>query len=507
MTLLPTPAAVQLAASALAQQGQYGAVTALAQAHGLSRTSVYAYRDRAEEALDAVFSPPPEDAPLFTLDIHRADLVRSLIGLRVCAPTSTRDIEDLLPILYGHTWSHGTVHALLADAEQRAADFNRSVDLAGITHGALDEMFSQGKPVFGGVDLDSGYLFVLQQHPDRTGATWSGALSRLRDEQKLMLKVVVKDAGAAMAQAVGAVWEEAEQRDDLFHLVYLMGKTAWWMEQRAYAALATLFRWEDKRKQVWGTTEAERRGIGQKWGQARQHADHAMTRTDRFEDLRQAARVLLEPIERVTGRLRSATEIREGLECIAAEMRALGGQKVRKVATYMTNRAKGLSLYLTAMAKKLAAANTALLQPGVAEAVVWAWQASAAVDAGGPRWDHRRRREELLRATRHLLTLTGREPQRLLAALQRVMPIVIARHRASSAIENLNSVLRPYLVVQKGAHAGFLELFQFWWNTRTRRWGRHTGTSAYEVLTGEKVEDWLSLLGYPPGPGRANRSR
>ena len=37
-------------------------------------------------------------------------------------------------------------------------------------------------------------------------------------------------------------------------------------------------------------------------------------------------------------------------------------------------------------------------------------------------------------------------------------------------------------------------------NLRTRRWGRHKGTSAHECLTGQRVHDWLTLLGYPPSP-------
>ena len=45
---------------------------------------------------------------------------------------------------------------------------------------------------------------------------------------------------------------------------------------------------------------------------------------------------------------------------------------------------------------------------------------------------------------------------------------------------------------------GFLDLFRFYWNTRKRRWGRHKGTSALEVLTGEPHADWLTLLGFPP---------
>ncbi|MBI4872254.1 MAG: hypothetical protein HY814_11885 [Candidatus Riflebacteria bacterium] len=84
-------------------------------------------------------------------------------------------------------------------------------------------------------------------------------------------------------------------------------------------------------------------------------------------------------------------------------------------------------------------------------------------------------------------------------AFTAVMPELAHRHRASSAIENLNSVLRPYLVVQQHAEQGFLDLFRFYWNTRTRQWGPFKGTTAHEMLMGEKGEDWLTLLGFAPG--------
>ena len=49
----------------------------------------------------------------------------------------------------------------------------------------------------------------------------------------------------------------------------------------------------------------------------------------------------------------------------------------------------------------------------------------------------------------------------------------------------------------------FLDLFRAWFNLRTRRWGRHKRTSAHECLTGQRVHDWLTLLGYPPSPALA----
>ena len=84
--------------------------------------------------------------------------------------------------------------------------------------------------------------------------------------------------------------------------------------------------------------------------------------------------------------------------------------------------------------------------------------------------------------------------------LEAVEEVLHQRHRASSAIEGFNAALRPYLYVHKGATQGFLDLFRAWFNLRTRRWGRHKGTSAHECLTGQRVHDWLTLLGCPPSP-------
>jgi hypothetical protein len=82
--------------------------------------------------------------------------------------------------------------------------------------------------------------------------------------------------------------------------------------------------------------------------------------------------------------------------------------------------------------------------------------------------------------------------------IAKVERLLQTRHMASSAIEGFNATLRSYLYVRKGVNQGFLELFKAWHNLRERRWGRHQGTSAYELLTGNAVTDWLSLLGCPP---------
>ena len=106
--------------------------------------------------------------------------------------------------------------------------------------------------------------------------------------------------------------------------------------------------------------------------------------------------------------------------------------------------------------------------------------------------------------SRHRLAAYGALRDRLggasAALLDAVEAVLHQRHRASSAIEGFNATLRPCLYVHKGVTRGFLALFRAWVNLRTRRWGRHKGTSAQQCLTGQRVHDWLTLLGYPPSP-------
>ena len=176
---------------------------------------------------------------------------------------------------------------------------------------------------------------------------------------------------------------------------------------------------------------------------------------------------------------------------------------MRKVARYLSNRATGLGRYLDNLGERLEAVVEPAGGRAAVEAMTRAYQASLSRSQGGPRWDRKARAQELQEATRQLVEVVGREPQELYRAVSMVLPILSRRYRASSAIENLNSVLRPYLVVQKATSKPFLDLFRFYWNTRTREWGPHKGTSAHESLTGERVDDWLTLLGYPPGEAMA----
>jgi len=490
--------ACKVAARALAAQGQYGIVTDLAREHGLPRQRVYAVREQARVAWEATFTRPrPRQSGGFTLEMTHADMLRAVVGLRVITPASVRDIVEALPVLYGRRWSYGKVWNVLQEAEQRAAAVLEQVDLSRIESVALDEMFSQGRPVLAGIDLDTQYLFQLEVRGGRSGDDWAESLGKLRDRQGLNPKRVVKDAGTGLRAGVRACWPAIDEHDDLFHAVYMMGKEAYHLERGAYRSLNAVD--ELVRRCSRARTDADREPLDQQLNAAHIRMDEAIERYDRFEALRREAGQALELTDRGSGRLRTSAEVVDVLGRVAAEMTRLDGKRIRKVATYIGNRAEGLGKYLNGLAARLAAVTEEAGGEEVVRATTRAYQANLQVSQGGPPWDRRARRLELVDATRALVDITGRHPERLKRAIGAVMPELVHRHRASSAIENLNSVLRPYLVVQKHAEQGFLNLFRFHQNTRTRQWGRWKGTSAHEAVTGVKVDDWLSLLGFPPG--------
>ena len=204
----------------------------------------------------------------------------------------------------------------------------------------------------------------------------------------------------------------------------------------------------------------------------------------------------LECVDIKTGELHRPEHVQALIEGVVQRIESLAVGECAKLAKYLRNRAPGLVLAQKSVLPRL----EALAEPWSAQAVSLAcicWYLVRALHKRPARARHRA-------LYRHLLAAYGALQDRLGAAsaslLEAVEAVLHQRHRASSAIEGFNAALRPYLYVHKGATQGFLALFRAWFNLRTRRWGRHKGTSAHECLTGQRVHDWLTLLGCPPSP-------
>jgi hypothetical protein len=444
-TPLTTSQKIECVAKALAGQEDCGGIAGLSRDYGVSRPTVYAPKGAASEGLREHFEEPESD-PTVWVKVDPAQVRRTVVALRVMAPNALRPIEDMIPIIYpGVRLSYGKVQNIAAEAEAQAGAFNAKADLSGVRVGALDELFSQGERVLGGVDLDHGYLFGLALRETRSGEDWAEVLTQ-GQEQGLNLAVVVKDPAKGIESGVREVFPQAEQRDDCFHALYELNKVRRRLEQRAYSAIGAE---EEARHQLPkspASNRKQRRGQRHRIARARRHCQEAIVRFDRFEEAMREVQEGLECVDLEDGHLRQAGEVKAMIEHAADRLRVLD-PACHKVARYLGNRAAGLSLATGELNTRLGElAMTSSLEAVALACMLWRWVFELQNDRRP--WLRAKQHRQLLGAFAHLKYLLGPQLDALLDALKALLE---QRHRASSAIEGFNAALLvPFSMCTRG---------------------------------------------------------
>jgi Transposase, Mutator family len=211
-----TPAErVQWASYLLAHAGEYGCVTALSRTIGVSRPTLYAWRDRAQQALLQALTPPPPAAPLSPV------VERQVLTLYVAAHASTRGIQRCFETLTQRGISLDTIMRILHDAEQRALRWMAAHVPPSVRALALDEIYAN--------DRHGAYLNVVDVH---SGALWAsdGPVAVDADSWTLILwalqarglrwERVVLDGGSAMQAACRQVTPTVLLQHDQWHVLH-----------------------------------------------------------------------------------------------------------------------------------------------------------------------------------------------------------------------------------------------------------------------------------------------
>ena len=498
-TDLTTSQKIEFSAKALANQGIYGSVTQLSQEYEISRPTIYQVQETAQEVLSQHFSQSQEQLQAKSVLVDQAQLDRTVIALSIMSPNSIRAIEDMLPIIYpGVTRSFGSIQALLIEAQEKAEQFNNSVDLSSIKSSALDEMYSQNSPVLAGVDLDSGHLHSLELCDSRSSEDWEAVLDRAKS-QGLDLEVVVKDAAPGIACGVKEVFPYAQQRDDCFHVLYDMNKVRRKIKSHAYNAIENEYTLQkklaklEKQKSSGKDTSHEIEELNKLYIKSQ---ETCLEKIDQFEQFEIAAKLTIESMQYIhpeTGELYSGSRVEMMMKLAASTLKTIGQYHCQKLATYIENRVTGIAYAAHALDVELA---TLTPQYSRSQVIHGCWFLRLLEELKKQKKVKRyQKKYQLLKALYH--NLLQELEEKLDNLLDSIKAVLEKRYRASSAIEGFNSVLRPYLYARKGVSQGFLELFKAWYNLKTRRWGKHKGFSAHECITGQKVDDWLTWIGYP----------
>ena len=503
---------------------EWGEVTNLAREYKLSRPTIYDIAER----VSVLFEPrKPGPVPCIkqllpcagmgcegevkTLSPEEEERGRNRLILTSLFPggVTMRPLEEILeeaPLV--KSCSSITIWRFVNGEGPKAYLILNQVDYANVCLPVVwvdvDETFFDGRPILFAVEPISLSIcgFHVPSDGDRSSYTWGPLLLILQEDQHLDMQWGVGDAATPYPSTFEAVLKQKDCfQEDIFHPLRDMHTLRCKLENRAYRAFATEYKTEDKhqRENTLKTQES--------LSQAKTESLHQAELHDSFEEYSSWVSDAFEIVDLRSGEIRDR-EINEWLlDAAIAGMAQLDHPDVVKMSQRLKKHKKRLLLYLDWLEARLSPLQADLhtylddpeLEQALSQTVARHWYLQHQVES----MQHSAFRPTMEQAELGLAILIEGDAF-LKQWSQELFMLLELVQRASSAVENINSIFKP-LVARKKHFASadtainYVALFVLWHNMRVFKEGKRKGHSPFEILgidLGEK--DWRSLLGYPP---------
>jgi len=411
--------------------------------------------------------------------VDESFMERFIVAAALICNCPFRGIMELSKTMFEYAPSLGTIHNVCRKAIDRAKEINSTEKLGDIRHVALDEIFQKSTPVFAGVDLASLYVFLLHVEQERSGTAWWYELDQCK-ELGLSPLSAIGDGGQGLRKGMAECFPGVPCDSDVFHALKDITQTLGYLEKKALGSIGKEEELLDARKKLVGL---RKNGVSRRLGEVRKQEAkllqcHSTVETIYeflqkdvldfneipFEDRRRLFEWLigeLAAVEDVYGRippLRKKLEKQE--ETLLAVFRRLDQAVIRLSGKY------GMDIADARMMVNM-------------------------FNGHGDDF----RTEEALSC---MIEKYGLESMQ--AYLDDLYELMHESFRASSAVENMNSILRTYFQQRREIGHDYLELLRFYLNHRSvdrSRVSERVGKSPYELLTGKKHGHWLDMLGFP----------
>lgn len=308
----------------------------------------------------------------------------------------------------------------------------------------------------------------------------------LAQERGLRWHTTIGDGGAAIEAAVRAVDPTGQHRRDVWHVLHVCAQVQGRLDRRVTqveAQTASVQRQATRiaagQRPLGRNPRTDLVAHGAACARARATADALRFLTTTLGHLLEV--VVLTPAGLLDaagreGELRTLLALLDELAVTAPPAQQI---ELTRLHRHITRALPGLLAFAPPLDRVQHDAAVVLGADGVA-LVAWAWQRRAIL---GPRRDD----------------LVTQVPPAWQAAARVLIETWETAVRASSAVENWHSILRPHLAVHRVLSPGLLARLVVWHNHRAFARGPHSGVSPLH-LSGmtDAPTDWLVALGYPP---------
>jgi hypothetical protein len=502
----------------------WGEVVEMAEEYDLSRTSIYDIAERVRVMFEPRRPGPmpclknilPCIVPFEVIDeeaqraqeqevamLHRLILTSVFPG-----GVTMRPLEEILAEAPLPDRSAPTIWRIVSQAGDTASHILSQVNYSDITLPrvlvAIDETFFDGHPILFVVEPVSLSICDFYVSPDGEYAseTWEPLLLLLQEDHALPIYGGLGDGAKAYPGTIQEIVEEAKRfSEDVFHTLLDLGSLRRKLENSAYRAF---------RAEYQAARQVAQEDTPENQAKLRQAQTESLRQADLHDAFEAYAGWVADAFQMVD--LRSG-EVRDReinawlMDAAIAEMAQLDHPDVVKMSERLARHQKYLLNYLDWLAEHLTPLLAELhrylddpdLERAVLQAVARTWRLEHEVKG----MQRRAFRSAWQRAQQELAIWVAGDDV-LEGWCHQVHTLLEWVQRTSSAVENINSILKPLLARKK--HFGsveslsrFVALFVLWHNLRVFKEGKREGHSPFDLLgidLGEK--DWRTLLGYPP---------
>ena len=464
----------------LGGSGTYGLVTLLSRTTGVSRQTLYAWMEQGRAALEEAFQPRASEV------VSTPELERQVLSLLVETHGSVRGIQASLWQVARRRVSLGTISAIIQAAQRRAQAWLGSHAPPASRPLALDEMY--------GNDRRGAYLHIVDTASHAVWAaegpvpvdteSWTLVLW-LAQERGLRWHTTISDGGPAIEAAVRVVDPTGQHRRDVWHVLHVCAQVQGRLDRRVTQVEAQTASIQRQAARL----AAGQRPLGRNprtdlvahqaaCAQARATAAALRFLTATLHDLLEVVVLTPTGLLDAAGRERELTALFALLDEVATTAPSVQQAELARLQRHLTLARPGLLAFAPPLDRVQHDAAVVLGAAGVA-LVAWAWQRRAIL---GPRRDE----------------LVAQFPPTWQPAARLLIHAWETAVRASSAVENWHSILRPHLAVHRVLSPGLLALLVVWHNHRVFARGPHAGVSPLHLSgMSDAPDDWLVALGYP----------
>ena len=462
-------------------QGVYGKMTEIAKAYQISRTFLYQLLFMANLQLETLFS---DEKLLFQKD-HR-HFEQLLLLLRLEGKCSLLSIASILKALEYHPHSVGYLSQFFHNAGQ-ALPSTLLMPSKTLVFYLSDEIFAIHAPILVTIDAQSTAILNIERASDRSAETWRAHFEALENHHFFSLGMA-SDRGLGLVAGYRAACDIALWVADYFHEFRDLFEVLHQVERKAYAAIDKEYHAAQKFDRAKSASTLQKRL--QHYETAHHVCEQAMALYDQLAMLLHLLREALQLCS-PHGRLRTRKDVRSELTLLLDMIEELDGVAMTKTLKTIHTHIDDILVPFT-QAEAIDAELRAVVPHDVVDFLVLAWHHDHLSYQSGSKQKryHHRERAFWLACAEGLL---GDQFDTLKALVFDKLDSIV---RASSLVEMVNALIRPYLKSCKGQITQeTLNLIMFYHNHHRYKSGKREGKAPMELLTGKPLEaEWWELL-------------